>query len=74
MTRFNADARAQDLLKEIRSLCGSDPHGQEPRLRYSDDLARSLRGRTFDTAKLRTLGYRYEELDQITGELLLGVE
>jgi xylose isomerase len=74
VARFNADARAQDLLKEIRSLCGSDPNGHEPRLRYSDDLARSLRGRTFDTAKLRTLGYRYEELDQITGEILLGVE
>jgi len=32
-----------------------------------------LRGRTFDLVALRTRGYAYERLDQLTMELLLGV-
>jgi xylose isomerase len=74
VARFNADKRVQELLGELRTMSGADAQGREPALRYSEDLARSIRERSFDLERLRKIGYRYEELDQLTTEILLGIE
>ena len=38
-----------------------------------DAVMRTLRGKTFDLTAIRSQGYAYERLDQLTMELLLGV-
>nr|MBA2364570.1 xylose isomerase [Chloroflexia bacterium] len=40
---------------------------------YSAENAQALQSRTFDLVALATKGRRYEELDQLVMELLLGV-
>ena len=69
VARYDADAEIQGLLGELRA------RGAEPgkRVRYSADVARSVQGETFDLPALRSKGYGYERLDQLTMELLLGV-
>jgi xylose isomerase len=67
--RWNADAEIQGLLAELRGL----NDGPGPRLTYSEAGARTLKARSFDLPMLRAQGYRYERLDQLTIELLLGV-
>ena len=57
--RFNADAEIQQLCAEVAAA----PLGS----------FKELRGTTFDLPVLRTRGYAYERLDQLTMELLLGV-
>jgi xylose isomerase len=68
--RFNADPEIQGLLGALRARAGGEP---KERLVYSADRARELRNRSFDLESLRTQGYAYERLDQLTMELLLGV-
>src|SRR5205823_2876573 len=43
------------------------------RVQFSAQGASALKAETFDLAALRTRGYGYERLDQLTMELLLGV-
>ena len=69
VARFNADAEIQGLLGELRSRGAT--LGQ--RVRYSDAEARAIRAERFDLDALRTRGYAYERLDQLTMELLMGV-
>ena len=66
--RFNADEEIHDLLKELRIGNG------EPALamRFSPNAARDLAERSFDLDAMRTRGYAYERLDQLTMEILLG--
>jgi xylose isomerase len=59
VARFNADPEIQQLRAEL----AAEPAGS----------FEELRGRTFDLVALRTRGYAYERLDQLTMELLLGV-
>jgi len=61
VARFNADPEIQPLLAALDG-------GQSARVPFSE-----LRDTTFDLAALRTRGYAYERLDQLTMELLLGV-
>jgi xylose isomerase len=68
--RFNADAEIQGLLAEINAddrtyawLSGG----------YSAEKAARLKGASFDRAALGQRDLRYEQLDQLTVELLLGV-
>jgi hypothetical protein len=63
-----------ELQAEIRALTGSPADGAEPRLRYSGDGARALKAQSFELGRLRELGYRYEALDQLTAEVLMGVD
>lgn len=70
VTRFNADAEIQGLLGELRAKSETPVDGLG---RYSPDSAARLKAQTFDLASLRAQGYRYEKLDQLTTELLLGV-
>ncbi|HXT15381.1 MAG TPA: xylose isomerase [Gemmatimonadaceae bacterium] len=69
VARFNADAEIQGMLRELGTR-GAAP-GQ--RIRYSDGEARSIRDERFDLDAMRSAGYAYERLDQLTMELLLGV-
>ena len=62
VARFNADPEIQQLLAE------ADGGKAGARVTFSE-----LRNTKFELAALRTRGYAYERLDQLTMELLLGV-
>jgi xylose isomerase len=68
--QYNENKEIQALLKEI--------HGASPELRnfvakYSKDTAMKLKSMTFDANALAARKLRYEHLDQLVTELLLGV-
>jgi xylose isomerase len=69
VARFNEDAEIQPLIADLRA------RGAAPglRVRYSDGEARALRDERFDLDGMRSQGYAYERLDQLTMELLMGV-
>ncbi|HLZ56223.1 MAG TPA: xylose isomerase [Ktedonosporobacter sp.] len=68
--RFDTDPEIQQLLKEINS--GNPQHEALLSSGYSKETARALKEATFDPASLAQRGYRYELLDQLTIEVLLG--
>jgi xylose isomerase len=73
VARFNADPEIQALLAE-QARRSEAPVGElGSRFRYSDALAAALKAHAFDLAPLRSQGFAYERLDQLTTELLLGV-
>lgn len=71
--RFEADAEIQQLVNELASRGETGGTGATGRLRFDADLARALRSRAFDLPSMRSSGFGYERLDQLTMELLLGV-
>ncbi|HVN16987.1 MAG TPA: xylose isomerase [Anaerolineales bacterium] len=68
--QFNADKDIQAVLAEINADDGSlaQYFGK-----YSAQKAAGLKGQTFDRVGLSQRGMKYERLDQLTVELLLGV-
>ncbi len=68
--RFNADPEIQALLAEVNA--GDQAYGGLLS-GYSMDTVNKLKATTFDVDKLAQRGYRYEKLDQMTIELILGV-
>jgi xylose isomerase len=68
--RFNADKEIQALLAEINADDGSMKAYQGA---YTAAKAAALRAHAFDRPALGRRGLRYERLDQLTVELLLGV-
>lgn len=68
--RFNADAEIQALLAEINADDGAHSYLSGG---YSADKANRLKAETFDRPALGQRGLPYEQLDQLTIELLLGV-
>src|SRR5437867_10057683 len=66
--RFNADPEIQGLLGEIRALGGDGWLGA-----YSRDAVKRLRAENLDIDRYAERGLKYEKLDQLTTELLLGV-
>jgi xylose isomerase len=68
--RFREDREIQGLLAEIRT---GDPVDTALLAPYSPAAAGKLRSRTFDRSRLASRPLRYEKLDQLTVELLLGV-
>ncbi len=68
VARFNADAEVQGMLNALESRGGA---GTRPR--FSPEGARELKTRAFDLDAMRSPGYAYERLDQLTMEILLGV-
>jgi len=68
--QFNADAEIQGLLAEMRA--GGDALGWLAG-GYSRDKAARLRAESFDRVALGARDWRYEQLDQLTIEVLLGV-
>ncbi|MBZ0274846.1 MAG: xylose isomerase [Anaerolineae bacterium] len=68
--QFNADPAIQALLAQINADDGAYAYLSGG---YNQDKAQRLKGETFDRAALGRRGLPYEELDQLTVELLLGV-
>jgi xylose isomerase len=66
--RFNRDPEIQQILGALRDR----GNGAAGRVRFSSDGVRALKAEAFDLTALRTQGYAYERLDQLTTELLLG--
>src|SRR5262245_10012724 len=67
--QYNADSEIQALVSELAAR-GGKPGA---RVKYSSQLAQSIRDEKFDLEGLRAKGYGYERLDQLTMELLLAV-
>ena len=69
VARFNADAEIQAILGglRVRAAAGGE------RISYSAATEQRVRGETFDLDALRSRGYGYERLDQLTMEVLMGV-
>jgi xylose isomerase len=67
---WNADSEIQALIAEIHADDGSM---NQYFGKYSAQKAAALRQRTFDRGALSARGLRYERLDQLTVEVLLGV-
>jgi xylose isomerase len=68
--RFAADAEIQGLLADINADDGAMDAFKGG---YSREKAAALKGYAFDRAALGARGMRYERLDQLTNELLLGM-
>jgi xylose isomerase len=66
--RFSADPEIQSILGEIRAINGGARLGP-----YSKDRARQLRDSALNVAQHARTGLKYEKLDQLTTELLLGI-
>jgi xylose isomerase len=68
--RFNEDKEIQAILREIDAL----PSDGLPKVdAYSRAAADSLKAQAFDRKALGARGLRYERLDQLTIEILLGI-
>ena len=68
--RFNADQEIQAILAEINT---DDPLLTLLFAKYSREKAGTLKSQAFDREALGKRGLNYEQLDQLTGEVLLGV-
>jgi xylose isomerase len=68
--RFNQDAEIQGLLQEIKGK-GQPVEGFN--FAYSKEAHAALNGFTFDRDAIAEIGLKYEKLDQLTMEILLGV-
>ena len=68
--RFNADPEIQALLAEINADDGTIAPFQG---KFSPEKAKALKGYEFDRVAIASRGLKYEKLDQLTIDLLLGV-
>ena len=68
--QFNADEDIRSLLAEINADDGS--MGQYFG-KYNSQKADALKAQNFDRSVLGARGFKYERLDQLTVEVLLGV-
>ncbi|MDK2980601.1 MAG: xylose isomerase [Chloroflexota bacterium] len=68
--RFNADAEIQGILSE---LAQEDPAIAALGGKYTPEKMKAIKDYNFDIRAMAQMGYRYEKLDQLTNELLLGV-
>ena len=70
VTQFNEDKEVQALLTEINADDGSmDQYFGK----YSSEKATALKGQSFDRVAIGRRGLKYERLDQLTVDILLGV-
>jgi xylose isomerase len=68
--QWNADKEVKALLAEINAGDGSmDKYFGK----YSSEKAKALKGQAFDRSAISGRGLKYERLDQLTVEILLGV-
>jgi xylose isomerase len=68
--QFNADAEIQALLSEINA---QDPAMAKFLGKYSPQKATALKSHSFDRPAISRRGLKYERLDQLTIDLILGV-
>jgi xylose isomerase len=71
--RWHRDPEIRGLLEQLRELDRGVVVDTGAKLRYGARIAAQLKDATFDLPALRTRGYQYERLDQLTTEVLLGV-
>jgi len=69
-TQWNANKEVQELVAEINADDGSM---NKYFGKYSADKANALKAQAFDRAAIAGRGLKYERLDQLTVEVLLGV-
>jgi len=69
--RFQADTEIQQLLDEINS--GDSTYEKILGSGYSAEVVKQLKEAVFDIDVLGQRGFRYERLDQLTIEIILGV-
>jgi len=69
--RFQADTEIQQLLDEINS--GDSTYEKMLESGYSAQVGRQLKEAVFDIDVLGQRGFRYERLDLLTVEIILGV-
>jgi xylose isomerase len=67
--QFNADKDIQAILAEANA---EDPNMITFFGKYSSDKAKALKAQPFDRSKISSRGLKYERLDQLTIDLLLG--
>jgi xylose isomerase len=70
VARFNADAEIQGVIGELRAQ--DEAYDGPTASSYSQEDAAALKQQAFDPQALAARGRRYEELDQLVIELLLG--
>jgi xylose isomerase len=70
--RFNEDQQIQELIGQLQAE-DTEYDGPTAGTGYSHEHAQELKQQSFDVDRLAQRGRRYEELDQLVIELLLGV-
>lgn len=70
VAQFNQDKEIQAILKEVNA---DDRAMGEISRKYTHEKMKTLKEFDFDRKVLSAKGLRYEKLDQLTNELLLGV-
>ncbi len=73
VARFHADPEISEILKTLDHLSKTPIEGLGSSFKYSEKTAAALKGHGFDLGPLRSQGYQYERLDQLTTEVLLGI-
>ncbi len=68
--RWNADKEIQELIAEINA---NDNSMNQYFGKYSPDKADALKTQSFDRSAIANRGLKYERLDQLTVEVMLGV-
>ena len=68
--RWNADKEIQELIAEINA---NDDSMNQYFGKYSPDKADALKTQSFDRSAIASRGLKYERLDQLTVEVMLGV-
>jgi xylose isomerase len=68
--RWNADREIQQIVAEINAEDGSMSQYFGA---YSAEKATAIKAHSFDRSAIASRGLKYERLDQLTNELLLGV-
>lgn len=68
--QFNADSEIQSLLTEIQA---EDPSLTSLFGKYTAEKAKELKAHAFDRSTIANRGLKYERLDQLTIDLLLGM-
>jgi len=68
--QWNADQEIQSIVAEINA---EDPSMDQFFGSYSADKASAIKSQSFDRAVIAGRGLKYERLDQLTNEVLLGV-
>ena len=69
VAQFNADKEIQSILAEINA---ENPAMAPFFGKYSAEKAKALKAQSFDRSKISSRGLKYERLDQLTIDLLLG--
>jgi xylose isomerase len=71
--RWGRDPEIKGILEQLRELDRGVVVDTGAKLRYSARVAEQVKEARFDLPALRSRGYQYERLDQLTTEVLLGV-